>query len=257
LLAFALAAMAVTHDVGATSANTDVTDVWWTPSEPGWGLQLVNTGRFVFAAGYVYGVNGQPFWVTAELSPTGSDAVGFTGPLYVTTGPYFGGSFNPSAVTARQAGTMTFVLTTVRAAQLTYSVDGVTVNKAVERQPLTLDDYNGSYSAVVTQTYEGCFNPANNGTITGTQTVSITQNGSSMAVVTKRSGVTCTSNGTYTQLGRMGRVQGSYSCTSGEYGTSVMFEMNNVPYMFTARQLSDSTNLGCSMSGEVVGVVPR
>jgi hypothetical protein len=257
LLAFVFAAFAMIHDVGATSSNTDVTDIWWNPAEPGWGLQMVNTGTFVFATGYIYGVNGEPLWVTGELSRIAADLVTFTGPLYITTGPYFGGPFNPNAVNSRRVGTMTFVLNTVSVGQLTYTVDGVPVSKTVQRQPLTLDNYNGSYVAVVTQTAEGCSNPANNGTSTSAGTVRITQNGSSMVVVTNLDGITCTSIGSFAQLGRMGRLQGTYSCTTGEVGNAVVFEMNNVPYMFTARLQSQSTNVGCSNSGEVAGLIPR
>ena len=99
---------------------------------------------------------------TGQLTRTGAAQITFAGPLYVTTGPYFGGPFNPGAVGARQVGTMTFVLTTVTSGQLRYSVDGVVVTKAVQRQPLTLDNYSGNYTATVTATTSGCINPADN-----------------------------------------------------------------------------------------------
>ena len=57
----------------------------------------------------------------------------WSGPLYVTSGPYFGGAFNASAVTVRQVGTVRLdagcsgcnVFNNLR---FTYSVDGVNVN---------------------------------------------------------------------------------------------------------------------------------
>jgi hypothetical protein len=55
----------------------------------------------------------------------------------------------------------------------------------------------------------------------------------------------------------MGRFQGTYTCTTGEVGNAVIFEMSAVPYMFTARLQFDSSNLACSTSGEIVGLVPR
>ena len=76
---------------------------------------------------------------------------------------------------------MTFVLTSVSTGQLTYSVDGVVVNKSVQRQPLTLDNYNGTYVAYLTQTISGCNNPENNGKLTDARAISITQNGSRLS----------------------------------------------------------------------------
>jgi hypothetical protein len=259
LFAFVLAAFSMLGNAGATSANTDLSDIWWNPAESGWGMQMVNTGTFVFATVYVYGPNGAPTWVTAQLSRSGTSLpITYSGPLYVTTGPYFGGSFNPNAVTGRQAGSMTFVLASVSSGQLTYSVDGVIVNKSVQRQPLRLDNYEGEYVAVLTQTFTGCVDPKENGTLTDARAVSIAQNENSMAVVvTADNGFACTINGTFTQLGRMGQLQGAYSCNSGEVGTATFFEMSSVPFMFTARLQSQSTNVGCKASGEISAIIPR
>ena len=243
---------------GATSANTDVTDIWWNPNESGWGMQMVNTGTFVFATVYVYGADGKPTWLIGQLDKTGAALATFTGPLYVTTGPFFGGVFNPTAVTGRQAGTMQFVLTGVSTGQLTYSVDGVFVNKSVERQPLTLDNYSGNYTAVVTQTVTGCFNPAGNGSGTGRLRASITQNGQAfVAVTTEENGDVCTNSGTYSQLGRMGQATGSTSCQGGPPNPFKLTEMNKVPEAFTARFNDTDNSSGCITNGILVGVITR
>ena len=65
---------------GATSANTDVSDIWWNPAEDGWGMQMVNTGTFVFATVYVYGPNGTPTWFTGQLEKTGAAQTTYAGP---------------------------------------------------------------------------------------------------------------------------------------------------------------------------------
>ncbi len=36
-----------------TAVTTDVSDLWWNPSESGWGMQLVQEGNFVFATVFV------------------------------------------------------------------------------------------------------------------------------------------------------------------------------------------------------------
>jgi hypothetical protein len=258
LYAFALIVFGMIGSASATSANTDVSDIWWNPAESGWGMQMVNTGTFVFATVYVYGPDGKPTWLVGQLTKTDAAQTAYTGPSYVTTGPYFGGPFDPNAVIGREAGTMTFVLDTVTTGRLTYSMDGVVVNKSVQRQPLTLDNYNGNYVAYLSQTISGCKNPTNNRTLTDARAVSITQNGSAVVVVTTaNNGLVCTINGTFTQLGRMGQIQGAYACNSGEVGTAILFAINNVPFMFTARLQSQSSNFGCTASGELAGVIPR
>jgi hypothetical protein len=255
LLAFVLAAFASIGSAEATSANTDVTDIWWSPAESGWGMQMINTGTYVYATIYVYGKDGTPTWYTGELRKDGVDR--FSGPLYANTGSYFGGAFNRPA-NSRQVGTMQFVLVTVTTGELSYTVDGVAVEKPVERTPITVDDYSGSYLAGFTQTATDCVDPARNRTTTSTGTVTIRQDAASTVVVTKYdSGETCTLDGAYSQQGRMGMIAGSYACTSGESGTGGIIEMNNAPYMFTARLWRSSDNTGCETAGEFVGVIPR
>lgn len=258
LCVFVLAFLVLTGGARATSANTDLSDIWFNPNEGGWGMQMVNTGTFVFATIYVYGQDGKPTWLTGQLTKTGAAQATYNGPLYVTTGPYFGGPFNPDAVAGRQVGTMTFVLTTVSAGQLNYSVDGVVVNETMQRQTLTFDNYTGRYIVAATQTTAGCANPVDNGSFSNALTINIAQTGQAMTMDTKyANGSSCAYSGTYSQLGRMGQTSGSYACTWGEVGTMTIFEMNNVPYMFTARMQSNSSNFGCNTAGELTGVIPR
>ena len=257
LVALVAVVFGVIGTAGATSANTDLSDIWFNPNESGWGMQMVNTGTFVFATVYVFGTDRKPTWMTGQLRKTVAAQTTYSGPLFVTNGPWFGGPAIPPAVN-REAGTMTFVLTSVRTGQLSYSVDGVPVSKAVQRQTLTFDNYNGEYVATLTQTSAGCSFPGDNGSFTSGLTVKIAQSGQSMTVDTKYAdGSSCSFSGTYSQLGRMGQNSGSYACTCGEVGTMTFFEMNNVPYMFTARMQASSSNNGCNTEAELSGVIPR
>jgi hypothetical protein len=87
--------------------------------------------------------------------------------------------------------------------------------------------------------------------------VNIAHNGTTILLTTSFGGGSCTNNGAYSQLGRMGSAQGTYSCTWGEVGNVTLFEMNVVPYMFTARMQTQSPNFGCSTEAEIVGLYPR
>lgn len=259
MLALALGAMFATGVASATSWSTDTTDIWWNPSEAGWGVNMVQTGSQIFVTFYVYGNDRKPTWFGGTLyAVVGMDNV-YTGDLYVTSGPFYGGAFNPNDVTARKAGSGTFTLTAVSAGTLEYTIDGVRVVKSISRQPLSYDDYYGDYDVRYTYTNSGCNDPALNGNISGSGRVVINQTQSVMSTdlyYILGDGV-CTSNGTYSQLGRMGTYTGPYSCEWNEKGTALLYEMNNSPYIFTARMRFNSPAFGCTAEGEIVGVVPR
>jgi len=238
-----------------TATSTDISDIWWNALESGWGMQLVQADNFVFATVFIYGPDGKPTWITAQL--TQQPGLVFTGPLYVTTGPYFGGTFNPANVTVRQAGTLTFTLQTVSTGLVQYSVDGVAVSKQVERQTLKADNYNGTYVVAVNFTQSGCFNPAINGSVTGALSMSVSQTPTAMSMVWGFSNSdVCTYSGAYTQTGKMGRFTGAFSCTTGETGNMVFFEMTNRVGMMNGRINGTSATLGCSYSGRFTGLNP-
>jgi hypothetical protein len=248
---------AATADMPLKSAyGTDVTDIWYNPTQSGWGMQLNQTGTFVFATIFVYGADGKPTWVTGELEGSGGST--FTGPLYVNTGPYYGGAWNPAAVTSRKAGTMTFTLTSSSTGQLNYTVDGVPVAKSVQRQPLTLDNYNGLYVAMLLQTNSGCYDPANNGEGVGALVLEISQDATAMTVRTEDplSETTCNVTGTYSQAGRMGKFVGSYSCSTGDSGAATFTEMTNTTQQFNARMTLTSSLFGCVMSMRTTALAP-
>ena len=235
---------------------TDLTDIWWNPNEAGWGMNLVQTGSFVYVTIYVYGADGKPTWFGGGLDKTGAGTL--TGKLYAATGPYFGGPFDPNAWVVREVGTMTFVATTGDTGQFTYSVDGVPVNKAVQRQPLTLDNYNGTYESIEILHVTDCSNPAANGDDTNQHTVLITQNGSAMAVTFGTLGLpggSCTATGTYSQLGRMGHFVGPYACPWGETGVYALSQMNHDYRQFSARISKNSANTGCKAVGQTTGLI--
>jgi hypothetical protein len=152
---------------------------------------------------------------------------------------------------------MTFVLNSTVTGQLTYSVDDVVVARAVERQPLTLDDYNGTFNAYVTMTYTGCVNPAQNGDRTKAVNMTIAQNGTSMSQIWATGPTTCVHNGTYVQYGRSGSFNSTGSCSDGSTTAMSVYRMSNQPYAFMARYRADSSSTGCHEDGEIVGVVPR
>lgn len=161
----------------ATAYSTDQSDLWWAPSESGWGMQMVQRNSLIFATIYIYSNNNAPVWYTALLSPT-SSALTWSGDLFLTSGPWFGApTYNPATVGIRKVGAMTWVASSVDSGVLTYSVDGVSVIKNLERFPFPMDNFAGTYLGASATTTTQCNKQSNNGTLQIAGTTSVTQNG--------------------------------------------------------------------------------
>ena len=119
----------------STGPTTDYSDLWWNPGESGWGLNLIqHPSRVVFGVWYTYEGDGTPTWY---VMPQGSwtSSTSYTGPLFATNGPGFTKAFNPSAVQQRQVGNATLTFTSANTGTFSYSVDGVSGTKQIQRQP--------------------------------------------------------------------------------------------------------------------------
>ena len=119
---------------GTTQPTFNYTDMWWTSTESGWGVSLVqHASNFIFAAWFTYDEAGNPKWY---VSP-GCELVGdfCYGTLYETTGSPFSAPFNPNAVTARAVGTLSLTFSSFGAASMRYNVRGVIRTKSITRQP--------------------------------------------------------------------------------------------------------------------------
>ena len=229
-------------------ATTDVSDLWWNPSESGWGMQLVQNNNFVFATLFVYGSDGSPTWYTAPLNNSGGFT--WTGPLYATTGPWFAAMpFDSNQVGVRQVGSMTFHAIDIANGTLTYTVDGSAVAKSVTRQTLVNESIGGIYNGVTLQNQVCVPALGGTGTFSRPTTLNISQIGNS--VVGQSGG--CTLTGTYSQSGKMGDVTGTYSCISGEIGSFNMFEIVVTETGILAR-LSEQSNFCSSISAQAGGV---
>ncbi len=239
--------------VHATAVTPDQSDLWWIPTESGWGLQLVDRGSVIFATLFVYGPNGKPTWYTATMNYNNN--LTWTGNLYATTGPYFATvPFNPAAVVLTQVGTMTWAAASVDTGTLNYDVNGVAVTKNVVRQTLVVDDYIGTYLGAFHITTTQCTNPSSNGSADyPNATFVVTQNGSAVGI-TLTALTIITIAGTLTQSGQFGTVTGTYSSTSGISGNATVSAMNVQQNSLTASLALNSTSLGCQSVGYLAGM---
>jgi hypothetical protein len=117
---------------GGTPPSVDFTDLWWNPSESGWGMAISHQFNVMFLAWFVYDAAGKPVWyVASNCAVTGNTC---TGPLYSVSGPPLGPAFDSSQVHATPAGTASVVFSGPNDGTLSYTLGTTTATKAITRQ---------------------------------------------------------------------------------------------------------------------------
>ena len=110
-------------------------DLYWQPSESGWGLSIAHQGDILFGIWFTYDAGGRPAWyVMPRMMRAGSM---YTGDLYRTRGPAFDAApWDPALVSVTKAGTASFTFSYDNEMYLTfgYTLDGVSRTRVVERQ---------------------------------------------------------------------------------------------------------------------------
>lgn len=222
------AALAFVLPVHAATGGTDFTDLWYVgPAENGWGLNVIHQGNIIFATLYVYNPDGSPrFFSASETRASGSNS--FSGPLYDTRGTYFATNlYNPAAFSATPVGTLTLNFSTPTTGTLTYSVSGAgTQTKSITRFAFGLENLSGKYLGGMTAT-SSCGGISQPSLIFDTMAVS--HAGSSISFTVdfynaQSLASRCVFSGTYSQVGSLGNVSGTYSCS---YGTSTNAQNGN------------------------------
>lgn len=109
-------------------------DLWWNPSESGWGVTVTHHSSGVaFITWFTYDNVGNPKWYVASNCRIVSNFCSDT--LYETTGPPFGPSFNPSVVSVQSVGSISFTFTSLNSGRMSYNVRGSASTKTISRQP--------------------------------------------------------------------------------------------------------------------------
>ena len=240
------------------ASGYDIGDMWWVPSEPGWGAEFVQQRDTVFAVLYVQGPDQRPDWYSATLFFQGLEPqthqVTYAGDLYEAQGAWFG--VPAYAITGmRKVGTMSVVAPTMTSATLTYTVDGTSVTKPIARYTFRYEQYAPAYDATSHLELTSCTNPADNGAFVHHPTYAMTLAGLQMTIAETDGVRSCTYVGPYTQDGRLGRVQSTYTCNNGEVG-AMTFEEMNVQRFGLVGKLFGANNRGCHIEGSF-GAVPQ
>ena len=130
----AAAACAVSFQASAQATpNANYTDMWWLPSEAGWGISFIqHPSNQSFAVLYHYdpltpepstadGSDFKPIWIVMP-GGTWTSSTRFTGDVYVTSGvPFFQSGSN---TVVNRVGTFTFNFTDLNNGIFTYNIQG-------------------------------------------------------------------------------------------------------------------------------------
>jgi hypothetical protein len=235
----------------ATPFSNDASDLWFNPAESGWGVNIAQQGDVAFLTLYTYGADGKATWFVASSmhAEKSGTTVTYTGDLFASTGPAFNApTFDSNAVVRTQVGTASFQVAHGTQGTLTYTVNGTTVTKAVIRQTWRENNASGNYIG-----YLGSSCATSTSGAEESMTFSIVQTYPSFAMTaTGASGVSCGYNGTYSQDGRLGHVEGTVACTNNKSGTFVMDSTEASPDAFMTRL---STRVGsCAITGRLAGI---
>lgn len=225
----------------STNYSTDWSDLWYQPSEPGWGLNIVQNGRTIFLIIYVYGGDQLPRWYVAS-GMTPSSPNNWSGPLYRTLGTSFASPWNPTQSQVIEVGTATLNFTSANAGTLTYTVDNISVTKAITRNTLPPDVFTGPHVGGLLATGSSCGNFTTDYYIVRRMLVAQpTSNTLRFQVdfsVSNGALATCVFQGTYTPQGRVGAINdGGWACSGGanNSGTFTMSEISSSQNGITAK----------------------
>lgn len=236
----ALVAMlaAFAQPASATTFSTDFTDLWSNASEQGWGINLIQQGDVIFATLFVYDTDRSPRWyVASNLSATGpatGSTLAFSGNLYQTSGPWFGGPFSPGPQVT-QVGAMTVTFNSASTGRLDYVVNGTIVTKEITRQTWRSNNLAGNYMGGIAAIGSSCGGGIANGPFYIVNLLTITQTNRQVNARIDFYGGTgqptaCVLTGTLIDDGRYSTISGgTWSCTvSGQTLNTGTFSLTQI-----------------------------
>jgi len=244
------------------AAAADYTDIWFLPSESGWGVNLVQADNVIFATFFVYGptkapngTSNEPTWYTAIIY---ADANGnFSGNLFSTVGTYFGAPWVPGNRVDTLVGTASFVPSSDYQGTLTYSfTGGPTVVKSIQRQTLVTINLAGNYTGGRAGNYSGpgCGTP---GDYQDNFNLQVLQPGDGTGTFkfSYTGGLTCTLSGTLTQYGQLYTMpSASYQCSNGVNTVASMNGIQATAQGIEGSYAAASAAGGCSESAAFAAV---
>jgi hypothetical protein len=121
---------------GSLRPHENYQDMWWSPRESGWSLNVFQSGDKLFVVWLAYEADGRATWFvmpSGAWSRNSGNILHFSGAVYRTQGPPWPGAFDPTAVSVMAAGTADFLPRSSTHAQFSYTIGNVSGVKELER----------------------------------------------------------------------------------------------------------------------------
>jgi hypothetical protein len=247
LLARLAALLATTAALAAPAVATltDYTDLWYTSTEPGHGVYIVQEGNIIFLAMFVYDGATLPRWYYgSNVTPVNGSNTSWSGQLAQNQGTSFASPWNPAQLFPRVVGTVTLDFTSPSQGTMSFTVDNIPVTQQITRFTFGNDSLAGVYAGGLVARGSACAPAAI--AFSDRLTVDHAVQGSPRFTVDffTPAGLpaTCTFTGTYSQQGKAGTVSnGTFSCTGAadNAGTFSMSELavnrNGLSARFTGK----------------------
>lgn len=125
-------------------ARPNYQDMWWLPSESGWGLMVLHQADTISAVMFHYRADRSPAWYLLSSAPH-TAGEHFEGTLFEVSGPPLFGPFDPATLMPRAVGTMRISFESGNQAQLRYTINGATTTRTIQRITFAALDLDGGY----------------------------------------------------------------------------------------------------------------
>jgi hypothetical protein len=204
-----------------------MSDLWITPGESGWGLNLIGQGEDnMFGTLFVYDENRRAKWYSLSdlhyigRSPEAESRGTYIGTITESTGPWFGmASFDPGAVTRRVVGSASVKFLDNQHAEVRIQFGQTEWTKVMVPFALRMNDLSGSYQGhIVTVTSAST-------TAATPMTLNVNDDGSKVTISAVMTGNTCTYTGSRSQYGQRVGIAGTWTCNGN--GSSGAFTMDD------------------------------
>lgn len=210
----------------AGAAN--VSDHWWNPDAPGYGVMLEHVDDGGYALLYDYAADGSPRWYIAPaLDRYGSTASGqpaLAGDLYRVEGSPYGAPYDPTRRSQTRVGTINLEPHEVDRMLVVTTIDGVERAQSTRRLSAAAPVYGYRYLAgfSMRRLAEGQPVPQVQNYFAP---IDIERDGNTFSMAEIGATRSCVYTGAYRQVGRLGSAIGTYRCDETDVGTFTASEI--------------------------------
>ncbi len=119
----------------AAGGPANYQDLWWAgPQENGWGMSISQHRDLLFIGLYIYGADGRPTFAVIPGGTWNAGHTAYTGSIYIPSGSWYGGYDASRFDAGSPVGSGTVTFTSASTATFTYTIQGTSGSKSIQRQ---------------------------------------------------------------------------------------------------------------------------